>query len=114
MNLEWLEDGVKTVSGPIPAVKLDEAHHRKVWFNSMVAAYTGWEDARNVAEKAVTFGDGSPLPKDAVMACLQILTDESVAIPWQKGDVLLLDNVQVQHARKPFVPPRRVLAALAK
>ncbi|KAG6549587.1 hypothetical protein Mapa_008969 [Marchantia paleacea] len=114
MKLEWLEDGVKTVSGPIPAVKLDEAHGRKVWFNSMVAAYTGWEDARNIPEKAVTFGDGSPLPKDAVMACLQILTDESVAIPWRKGDVFMLDNVQVQHARKPFVPPRRVLAALAK
>jgi hypothetical protein len=47
MQLEWLEDGVKTVSGPIPAVKTDELRKRPVWFNSMVAAYTGWEDARN-------------------------------------------------------------------
>ncbi|KAL3694100.1 hypothetical protein R1sor_007751 [Riccia sorocarpa] len=114
MKLEWLEDGVKTVSGPIPAVKVDEAHGRKVWFNSMVAAYTGWEDSRNVPEKAVTFGDGTPLPREAVLACLNILIEESVSEPWQEGDVLLLDNIQVQHARKPFVPPRRVLAALAK
>jgi alpha-ketoglutarate-dependent taurine dioxygenase len=114
MQLEWLEDGVKTVSGPIPAVKIDELRKRPVWFNSMVAAYTGWEDARNDPVKAVTFGDGTPLPKEAVLACLQVLTEESVSIPWRHGDVLLLDNIAVQHARKAFVPPRRVLASLAK
>ncbi|CAM6118733.1 unnamed protein product [Calypogeia fissa] len=114
MTLEWLDDGVKSVSGPLPAVKTDESRGRKVWFNSMVAAFTGWEDARNKPQEAVTFGDGKPLPKEAVLACLQILTEESVAIPWQKGDVFLLDNIAVQHARKAFVPPRRVLAALAK
>lgn len=114
MQLEWLEDGVKTVSGPIPAVKIDELRKRPVWFNSMVAAYTGWEDARNDPVKAVTFGDGTPLPKEAVMACLQVMTEESVSIPWRHGDVMLLDNIAVQHARKAFVPPRRVLASLAK
>lgn len=114
MRLEWLEDGVKTVSGPIPAVKTDELRQRRVWFNSMVAAYTGWEDARNDPLKAVKFGDGTPLPKEAVMACLDILTEESVSIPWRHGDVLVLDNIAVQHARKSFAPPRRVLASLAK
>ncbi|KAI4965069.1 hypothetical protein ZWY2020_057561 [Hordeum vulgare] len=48
MKLEWTDDGVKTVMGPIPAVKWDESRGRKIWFNSMVAAYTGWKDARDV------------------------------------------------------------------
>ena len=30
----------------------------------------------------------------------------------QRGDLLVLDNRQVLHAREPFVPPRRVLASL--
>lgn len=115
MKLEWLEDGgVKTIMGPIPAVKSDESRGRKIWFNSMVAAYTGWEDARNVPEKAVTFGDGTPLPKDVIHECLRILEDESVAFPWQKGDVLLLDNLAVLHSRRSFEPPRRILASLCK
>lgn len=115
MRLEWLPDGsVKTVSGPIPAVKLDEKRNRKVWFNSMVAAYTGWKDARNVPEKAVTFGDGTPLPAQAVQTCLRIMEEESVAIPWRQGDVLVLDNIAVQHSRRSFKPPRRVLASLAR
>ncbi|XP_021667809.2 clavaminate synthase-like protein At3g21360 [Hevea brasiliensis] len=114
MKLEWLEDGVKTKMGPIPAVKYDKSRNRKIWFNSMVAAYTGWEDARNDPKKAVTFGDGKPLPVDIIYDCLKILEDESVAIPWQKGDFLLIDNWAVLHARKSFNPPRRVLASLCK
>lgn len=114
MKLEWLEDGVKTIMGAIPAIKFDESRQRKVWFNSMVAAYTGWEDDRNDPVKAVTFGDGRPLPADIVYDCLKILEEESVAIPWKKGDVLLIDNWAVLHSRRSFDPPRRVLASLCK
>ncbi|KAI3411537.1 TauD domain-containing protein [Psidium guajava] len=114
MKLEWTEDSVKTVMGPIPAVKLDKWRNRKIWFNSMVAAYTGWKDARNDPVKAVTFGDGNPLPSDVVHDCLKILEEECVAIPWKKGDILLLDNWAVLHSRRSFDPPRRVLASLCK
>ncbi|KAL0341966.1 UNVERIFIED_CONTAM: Clavaminate synthase-like protein [Sesamum calycinum] len=114
MKLEWTEDGVKTIMGPIPAVKYDETRQCKIWFNSMVAAYTGWEDARNDPKKAVTFGDGNPLPGDIIYDCLKILEEESVAIPWRKGDVLLIDNLAVLHSRRPFAPPRRILASLCK
>ncbi|EFJ08251.1 hypothetical protein SELMODRAFT_90998 [Selaginella moellendorffii] len=115
MQVEWLDDGcLKTISGPIPAIKNEKSHGRKIWFNSMVAAYTGWEDARNVAERAVVFGDGSPLPRAAVLECLDIIHELSVAIPWCRGDVLLIDNLAVLHARRPFTPPRRVLASLCK
>ncbi|CAH8361702.1 unnamed protein product [Eruca vesicaria subsp. sativa] len=114
MKLEWTEDGAKTIMGPIPAIKFDKLRNRKVWFNSMVAAYTGWEDKRNDPRKAVTFGDGKSLPEDIVHDCLRILEEECVAVPWQRGDVLLIDNWAVLHSRRPFVPPRRVLASLCK
>ena len=105
---------MKTIMGPLPAIKFDKTRQRKIWFNSMVFAYIGWEDARNDPVKAVTFGDGKPLPADIVYDCLNILEEESVAFPWQKGDVLLLDNWAALHARKSFDPPRRILASLCK
>lgn len=112
MKLEWMDDGVKTIMGPIPAVKFDQTRGRKIWFNSMVAAYTGWKDARNDPVKAVTFGDGTPLPAEIIDDCLKILEGESVAIPWEQGDILLLDNLAVLHSRRSFEPPRRILASL--
>ncbi|CAL1378292.1 unnamed protein product [Linum trigynum] len=119
MKLEWIKDGssAKIIMGPIPAIKYDKPRDRKVWFNGMVAAYTISRDDNGQSDeltKAVAFGNGDPLPSDIVYDCLQIMEEESVAIPWQKGDVLLIDNCVVLHARKIFTPPRRVLAALCK
>ncbi|KAM1004882.1 hypothetical protein FF1_004956 [Malus domestica] len=115
--LEWLDDGVKTIRGPIPGIKCDSStRQRKVWFNNIMAVYLGWkDDARNSdPEKALAFGDGSPLAADVIYDCQKILEDESVAIPWRKGDVLLLDNMAVLHSRNPCTTPRRVLASLCK
>ncbi|GAV61256.1 TauD domain-containing protein [Cephalotus follicularis] len=113
-KLKWTVGGAKSIMGPVPAIRFDKSRQRKVWFNSMVIAYIGWKDARNDPEKAVTFGDGKPLPADIVYDCFKIIEEESVAIPWRRGDVLLVDNWAVLHSRRSFTPPRRVLASLCK
>ncbi|CAN1168449.1 Clavaminate synthase-like protein At3g21360 [Linum perenne] len=119
MKLEWIDEtehslAIKTV-GPIPAFKRDKTTpHRVIWWNSLVASYTAFGDELNDPTKSVAFGNGEALPDDVVYDCQRIMDEESVAIPWQNGDVLLVDNLAVQHARKHFTPPRRVLAALCK
>ncbi|GAB2222277.1 hypothetical protein Droror1_Dr00013485 [Drosera rotundifolia] len=114
MKLEWLEDGVRTSMGPLPGIRLDEIRQREVWFNSIVISYTGPVDLRNDPTKATTLGNGRPLLADVVYDCVKILEEESVAIPWRKGDILLVDNWAVLHARRSFLPPRRILASLCK
>jgi alpha-ketoglutarate-dependent taurine dioxygenase len=115
MTGEWLPSGdLKTVTGVLPAVQVDPRTGLKVWFNSVVAAFTGWKDVRNQEGKAVVLGDGRPLDKEAMLACLQIMNEVAVDFPWQKGDVLLIDNKVTMHGRRSFKPPRRILASLAK
>jgi alpha-ketoglutarate-dependent taurine dioxygenase len=62
----------------------------------------------------VHFGDGTPIP-DAVMDRLGELYEElSVEFPWEAGDLIVLDNMLVAHARRPFSGERKILVAMAE
>ncbi|CAJ1439968.1 unnamed protein product, partial [Effrenium voratum] len=110
---EWLPNGdCRTTTSVLPALRVDERTGRHVFFNSMVAAFTGWNDARNVGEKAVVLGDFTPVDKKALNAVARFMLEKEVAFAWKKGDILIVDNTRVLHSRQSFEPPRRVLAAL--
>jgi len=122
---EWQEDGsLKTVTATVPAIRTDdqpagaERTNEKVFFNSVVAAYTGWNDCRNEGSKAVLLGgDGAEaryLDAAAMEAAVRVMDEACVTFPWRAGDVLLLDNRTVMHSRRPFEGQRRILASLAR
>jgi hypothetical protein len=37
-----------------------------------------------------------------------------VIFPWQRGDILMLDNMLASHGREPFAGPRKVIVAMAE
>lgn len=115
---EWLPNGdLKTITATIPGIRYDEGIHRTneaTFFNSIVAAFAGWNDSRNNGETSVLFGDGSYCDPKIMEFTLNKMYEISVAFQWKKGDVLLLDNRTTMHARKPFTGPRRILASIAK
>ena len=110
---EWLPDGSLRATTPVlPAVR-ELSGGRKSFFNQLIAAAMGWKDARNDPSKSITFGDGSPLDRDAVMLATRLGEELSFDVPWQTGDVALLDNYVVMHGRRTFTGTRKVLASLA-
>jgi hypothetical protein len=60
------------------------------------------------------YGDGSPIEDDTLEELRQAYMQETILFPWQKGDVLLLDNMQVAHARTSFTGPRRILTGMSR
>ena len=109
---EWEEDGSLRATTPtLPAVRtLDDG--RQTFFNQLIAGFRGWKDSRNDPSKAITFGDGAPLDRDAVLRLCDMADELTFEIPWQAGDVALVDNYLVMHGRRPFVGTRKVLASL--
>ena len=114
MEWKWLDnDELYTVTRALPAIRTDERSGRKTFFNSVVAAYTGWVDSRNDPTKAVRCGDDTPVDGDVLLQTAQAMKEECVAFKWQKGDILLIDNALVMHSRNPFSGRRSILASIA-
>jgi len=60
------------------------------------------------------FADGSPI-SDAMLAKVRgVLDAETVSFKWEQGDVTMLDNMLVAHARSSFKRPRKVVVAMAE
>lgn len=114
MSWSWLDNGdVRTETAVLPAVRVEKRTKQKTFFNSMIAAYTGWIDERNDPKKAVVCGDGTLMNDDVLHKTDQLMKRDSVAIQWRKGDILCIDNHLVLHARHPFSGPRRILATIS-
>ena len=95
----------------LPAVR-NLSNGRKSFYNQLIAASMGWKDTRNDPSKSITFGDGTPLDRDAVAVAARLGEELSFDIPWQNGDVALVDNYVAMHGRRTFVGTRKVLASL--
>lgn len=60
----------------------------------------------------VFHADGSALDRRDLYHIMDTLDANTVAFPWVKGDLLVLDNVLTMHGRASFEGPRRILAAM--
>jgi alpha-ketoglutarate-dependent taurine dioxygenase len=59
------------------------------------------------------YGDGTPIEPAVLDELRQAYREETVTFPWQKGDILMLDNMLTAHGRTPFVGPRQVLTGMS-
>lgn len=112
---EWREDGSLRATTPnLPAV-IELENGKKSFFNQIIAAYMGWKGVRENPSSALTFGDGSDIPKDGLELLNTLSKDFIFDLPWQDGDVALVDNYSTMHGRRPYSGERKrqVLVALA-
>ena len=109
---QWQTDNALSVTTPVlPAVR-ELADGSRSFFNQLIAAFFGWQDARNDGRKAITLGDGGALDIDAMQTAVALAEELIVDLQWQQGDVALIDNLRVMHGRRAFAGERRVLASL--
>lgn len=59
------------------------------------------------------YGDGEPIETEVVAEIRRLYADHSIRFPWQRGDVLAVDNFLATHGREPFTGDRRILVAMS-
>ena len=61
----------------------------------------------------VVFGDGTPITEDEIAEVGLAFDKAVVDAPWQKGDIMMLNNMLVAHGRRPFKGKRKIVVAMA-
>jgi alpha-ketoglutarate-dependent taurine dioxygenase len=59
------------------------------------------------------YGDGSPIEDSVLDEIRGIYQEEAVTFSWNKGDILILDNMLTAHGRMPFSGERKVLVGMS-
>jgi len=113
LDIEWLPDNsARTITHVYPAIRVNEQTGKTIWFNSAYLSYFSSGDARNESTNSVLYPNGDELSASAMNTLDKVVNEVDVAFRWHQGDVVMIDNLQVLHARRSFTPPRRILASL--
>lgn len=78
-------------------------------------AYVGWHRAlRHVGRYPydAAFGDGAEIPTRSLEVVRDVLERHTRRFEWQRGDLVILDNLRMAHARDPFSGKRSIMAAI--
>ena len=125
MTCEWSGEKRLRVTWTRPAVRLHPGTGERVWFNHayFFNVLSLDPDVREPLLRhgrmedlpfQTAFGDGTPIDEEAVDCIASALRRETVAEPWRKGDVLLLDNMLRAHGRTAYSGDRLVAVAMSE
>ncbi|KAF2790237.1 hypothetical protein K505DRAFT_251638, partial [Melanomma pulvis-pyrius CBS 109.77] len=106
----------------LPAVRNHAQTGQPAFFNNAVSRYLNAIDGGTLEPPHVNkdgryqppafYGDGGLIPKRYFESAVEIIKETRSLVSWKKGDVILLDNLAVQHAREPWTGERKLLASL--
>lgn len=127
-GFKWNKNDWLQVTYDCPAVITHPETGDKIWFNQAhlydynprLLGLFNWMGTKllyckkNTIMHEIYFGDLAPVARKDLYHVMDVLDRKTIRFPWQKGDVLVLDNVLSMHGRAPFTGKRRILASLTK
>jgi len=125
ISFEWQADGGLHTSQKGPAIVRHPRTDELIFFNQIQLHHPVFlpEQVRSSLQnlygergmpRCVYFGDGTPI-SDALARKLEAQAwEHSVDVCWQKGDVVMLDNMLITHGRKVYELPRKIYVVLAR
>lgn len=124
IGFEWTPQGLRTWQTAV-AVTLHPRSGEPIFFNQLQLHHSFClePELRESLEmlfapedfpRNVYYGDSSPIDDSVMAEVSDAYWSIAVSFPWHAGDVLLLDNMLVAHARNPYVGPRKIVVAMGE
>lgn len=105
-DAEWQPNGALHVLQRLPAVRRIASTGQPVLFNGLGGVYGRQRDRQALEPPHIgtdggvhlptTYGDGSAISNDVLERYLAISDEIGFLVPWEEGDVALIDNYTVQ------------------
>ncbi|MBD2567371.1 TauD/TfdA family dioxygenase [Anabaena lutea] len=99
------EDQSISIEYVCSAVVKTKYGNQDAFANSLIAEY---KNPRGV----VTFADGSAIPSTVINQIQQVMNNLTEVIPWQAGDLVMIDNSRFLHGRRSFTDKNRRIYSL--
>jgi hypothetical protein len=125
LDYKWEDDGSLTAAFHHTGFMDHHLTGQRHWFNQLLSQtftpYSLGERWERYAEHyangrpqpyGVKFGDGGLIPVEDVNAMMPLLNADTIAVPWQHGDILMIDNILTFHGRNSYTGHRDVQVAL--
>ena len=125
IEVEWKDDERLRTRAVRPAIARHPRTGEHVWFNHALFFHISSMEA-GIREALLDefeddelpsntfYGDGSPIEPETLDELRKAYTNSTVAFPWHKGDILMLDNMLTAHSRAPYKGARKVLVGMSQ
>ena len=125
IQVEWKPGNRLRTRAVRPAVTRHPKTGEPLWFNHATFFHVSTlesgireslleEFAEDELPANTYYGDGTPIEPETLEHLRALYLREMRSFPWEKGDVLLLDNMMVAHGRAPYRGARKVLVGMAE
>ncbi|WP_179415848.1 TauD/TfdA family dioxygenase [Mucilaginibacter sp. E4BP6] len=126
IEFEWKDDQGLKIIHKKESLLAHPVTGEKVWFNQVdqfhpchfkTEIYETLMELYDNDEESLpmygSFGDGSRIENEKIDEVRRTIDELSYPVAWQKGDLLLLDNVLVAHGRMPYKGDRKILVSMS-
>ncbi|RUS99016.1 condensation domain-containing protein [Trichormus variabilis] len=125
IDFEWYDENGLITRQIRPALAVHPKTGEPVFFNQIQLHHISYLDTdvresllsifgESKLPRNVYFGDASPITPAEIAEINAVYQQAQTSFPWQKGDIIMLDNMLAAHARNPFVGQRKIVVAMAE
>lgn len=125
IEFEWYNNNGLITRQIRPALAVHPKTGEPVFFNQIQLHHISYLDTdlresllsifgESKLPRNVYFGDGTPITDAEIAEINAVYEQTQTSFPWQKGDIIMLDNMLAAHARNPYLGERKIVVAMAE
>lgn len=121
---KWMDDGSLRTIERCQGLATHPVTNEEVWFNQahlfhssnlapdLVEALLMLVGDERSLPRNTFYGDASPIEPETLQTVRDAIEENKTAFRWERGDVLLVDNMLTTHGRNPFTGERKLFVAM--